>query len=360
MTNASTVLTVVAVLIAVAVLVALVLAGVFAGRRVARARRLQQLRVTPAGRRPDPQQRRPRAAIIVNPTKLDAPDQVRRTIAGVCEQHGWQEPLWLETTEDDPGTGQAREALAAGVDLVCPLGGDGTVRAVCEPLVGQDTPLGLLPGGTGNLLARNLGLPVDSVEHAFHVALTGRSRRVDVGEIGVQRPDSDEVTDHVFMVMAGIGFDATVVSEAPEALKAKVGAAAYVVSGMRNLYGPRFAVDLQLDGLPSFHRRVRSVIVGNCGKLQGGLELLPDAELDDGWLDALLLSPTGIVGWAAVLVRVVTKRRRGHERVDHHRCRRMVLVLSHPEEVQLDGDVIGPAIMLTASVRPGALLIRVR
>ncbi len=141
----------------------------------------------------------PLAAVVVNPTKVDDPDAVRAQITRICVEHGWSEPLWLETTADDPGSGQTREALERGADVVMAHGGDGTVRAVAEVLAGTRTPLGLLPAGTGNLLARNMDATLDDVEGSVRIALTGDDRAVDVGWMTVD--DGDE---RAFLVMAGL------------------------------------------------------------------------------------------------------------------------------------------------------------
>lgn len=304
---------------------------------------------------------RPRAAVIVNPTKFNDVEDVRARVTRVCRQHGWADPLWIETTVDDPGTGQARQALDQGATIVCPLGGDGTVRAVSAALIDTDTPMGLLPGGTGNLLARNLGVPIDSIEEALTVALTGRDDRIDVGTINVVTPGETQDTEHdyYFLVMAGMGFDATVMADAPEKLKAQFGWPAYVVAGMKHLNGKRFDVEVSIDGGPPQHRQARTVVVGNVGRLQGGVELLPDADPDDGELDVVLLSPKGIIGWASVGAHIATRQRRGHPRVEHHRVHTMSLKLSHTQEVQLDGDPIGPGLSLRFAVKPGCLKVRV-
>lgn len=303
---------------------------------------------------------RRRAAIIVNPTKFDDVAAVRRRITATSQRLGWAEPLFLLTTERDPGTGQAREAIRAGVAVVCAVGGDGTVRSVAEALVGTETPMGLLPGGTGNLLARNLDLPVDDLDDALAVALQGQNKRVDVGRLTVDvSGEHEHPSRHVFLVMAGLGFDAVVMANAPEALKARVGPFAYMVSGLRSLRGAQFRVRARFDDGEEISRRTRTVVIGNCGKLLGGLALMPAARIDDGQLDTVIISPKGIVGWAAVAVRVASKRRKGHERVDHHTSRQVRIRADRPQEVQLDGDGIGTARALRAEVLPGALVVRV-
>lgn len=301
------------------------------------------------------------AAVVVNPTKFDDIAPVEAALGRVCEEHGWDPPLFIETTVTDNGTGQARAALAKGADLVCALGGDGTVRAVAAALVDADTPLGLLPAGTGNLLARNLQLPIDDLAAAFRVALDGADRRVDVGTIDVVVPGGTQEgrKDHIFLVMAGVGFDADVMVQAPAALKAHVGWAAYLVTGVRNLTGARFGARLSFDDAAEQHRLIRSIIVGNCGRLQGGVELLPRAEVDDGTLDAVVLSPKGVVGWAGVTASILTKHRRGHPRIEHHRCERLTVTLEEDQEVQLDGDPIGPGLVLAFGLRQRALVVRV-
>jgi diacylglycerol kinase (ATP) len=301
-----------------------------------------------------------RVAVIVNPTKFDDLEAVQRRITQQAMKLGWAEPLFIETTEKDPGTGQAKEALAQGVDLVCPLGGDGTVRCVGAALVGTDTPMGLLPGGTGNLLARNLDLPFDDLHDALHIALTGQNKRVDVGRLTVDTSGEDQrPQEHIFLVMAGLGFDAAIMADAPERLKAKVGPAAYVVSGARNLRGAQFKVRVKIDDQDEFSRRTRTVVVGNCGKLVGGLVLMPEAEVDDGLIDTVILSPSGIVGWAAVAARIASKRRKGHSRVDHHTSQTVKVRSDRPQEVQVDGDTIGKARAIAAEVVPASLVVRV-
>ena len=300
------------------------------------------------------------AAIIVNPTKFDNIAAVQAQVVKGCMAAGWDRPLWVETTAQDPGAGQARQAVEDGATLICPLGGDGTVRAVASALVGTETPLGLLPGGTGNLLARNLGLPVDNLDDALKVALTGQNKRVDVGRLTVDHSGEDEnVEEHIFLIMAGLGFDAAIMADAPERLKNTVGPLAYTFSAAKNLRGPQFKVSIKIDDDAEFSRRTRTVVIGNCGKLTGGLVLMPEAQVDDGWLDAVILSPAGVVGWVAVAGRLISKKRKGHKRVDHHRLKSAAIRSDRPQEVQIDGDTIGQARALSVTVDPLALVVRV-
>lgn len=295
---------------------------------------------------------RPLPAVVAHPLRTDAGSRER--ITAVCTELGWREPLWLETTAGDPGGGQASTALESGADVVMACGGDGTVRSVAQVLAGSGVAMALLPTGTGNLLARTLGTPMELVP-AVRVALTGDDRKVDVGWVRVDGAEDERA----FLVMAGTGFDATIMEATPEALKVRVGTLAYVISGLRAMRGRRTRVSLTIDGDPPLRRRTRTVLVGNSGTLLGGLVLMPMATVDDGLLDVINIAPKGLAGWVAVLVRVLSRRRRGHERVEHWQARSIVIVADAPQPSQIDGDPIGDASELRVRVEQGGLVVRV-
>ena len=288
-----------------------------------------------------------KAAVIVNPTKHENVAAFRSVVVTAMARHGWAEPLWLETTRAETGQGLARSALAAHVDLVLASGGDGTVTACAEGLAGSAVPLGVLPAGTGNLLARNLGLPMH-LDAALAVGLGGTDRRLDVGT----------ANGRTFVAMAGLGFDAELLDSTGEPLKRKLGWVAYAVSGLRHLGARPVRARLRADGGPVLRRRASSVLIGNVGALQGGVALLPGAEPDDGVLDLLVLTARGLAGWAALTADVLLRRRRSRH-VARIAFRELHVALDRPQLWELDGEVMGRTRQLRVAVRPGALLVRV-
>jgi diacylglycerol kinase family enzyme len=229
-----------------------------------------------------------RAAVVVNPVKLDDPDKFRDAVSFAMTEHGWSEPMWFETTPEDPGEGQARMAAHDGADVVLACGGDGTVTASATGLAGTGVPLAVIPLGTGNLLARNLGLPID-LDEALTVALTGRDRPLDTGL----------ANGSLFLTMAGLGLDAKMLEGTSEPVKKRFGWLAYVLAAVRHLRDRPMRVRLHDGSGPPVRRRASGIIVGNVGALQGGLALLPDAQPDDGQLDVVVLTARGLTGWLA-------------------------------------------------------------
>ena len=292
-----------------------------------------------------------RCAIVVNPTKIPDWAAFRRHVEGDCREYGWT-PMFLETTPDDPGRGMTRRALEVGVDLVMVAGGDGTVRVVCSELSGTGVPLGLLPSGTGNLLARNLRIPLDEAE-ALRVALGGRPDPIDLVEVTVD----DGKPEHI-AVMAGMGLDARIMSATDDGLKKVIGPAAYVMAAGDAANLPSFDVTVTLDDDKPIERHAGLVIVGNVGQLQGNVQLLPDAQFDDGLLDLFIASPGNVADWLRITTSVLLPVPEASE-IDRGQGRRVLIEASEPVEYQLDGDAAGECRRMEARVEPQTLTVMV-
>jgi diacylglycerol kinase family enzyme len=289
-----------------------------------------------------------RAAVVVNPTKLDGGEGFRAAVRAAMADRGWSEPLWLETTADDPGEGLTRKALQAGVDLVLACGGDGTVAACAAAMAGSGIPLAVLPAGTGNLLALNLGLPM-GLDDALVVGLTGSDRLLDVGS----------ANGKTFVVMAGLGFDAKMLDTTSDALKKRVGWPAYGLSALAHLQDGPMRVTVRADGGRPVRRRASGVIIGNVGWLQGGVPLLPDAEPDDGWLDVVVLTARGVASWLALAAHVLLRRRRLTGRVLRIPFRELRVDIDREQLWELDGEVMGRTRQLVIAIAAGKLTLRV-
>lgn len=293
-------------------------------------------------------------ALVLNPVKVADAEDLTDRFRGRCRAAGLPEPLVLATTAEDPGRGQTEEALAAGADVVAVAGGDGTVRVVAEALTGRQVPLAVLPQGTGNLLARNLGLPLDPDE-ALGAALHGEDRLVDVGRLDEPGSSCD---GSVFTIMAGAGFDAAMMREAPEGLKAAVGWPAYLVGGLRGLRRSAARIEVSLDGAAPIRARVRTVLIANVGSLPGGLSLAPGARPDDGLLDVVLVSPRRIADWVVIVARGLTRRDRQDHRLRTFQAGAVHIRMQRVQPRQIDGDLITDGTALVARVEPGALVVR--
>ena len=303
---------------------------------------------------PAPLPRSRALAVIVNPIKLEDPAGFHALVESRAAELGFDAPTWYETTIEDPGRSMAHEAAVGGAELVVVCGGDGTVRTVCAELAGTGIPVGVVPAGTGNLLARNLSLPL-YLNAAVEVALNGQDRAIDIVRVAGDGIGEEE---H-FLVMAGMGFDAAIMEGATEQIKAKVGWLAYVVSGLRNLMFPAIRVDISVDDEPFTRHRARTIVVGNVGFLQAGLPLLPDAAIDDGRIDVVMINPARFLHWLLVVVRVIFRGKKLDDTVNRMTGRKVVIRTAHDAPRQVDGDPIGAGQELLCECLPGKLLVRV-
>lgn len=316
---------------------------------------------------------RRRAAIVYNPVKVEL-ETVQAAVMRAQEAAGWEETLWYETSVEDPGAGQTKEALAAGVDVVIAAGGDGTVRVVAEALRGGDASLALLPSGTGNLLARNLDLTLDDIDNALTVAFSGKDRAIDVGLIDIETPQGRD--RHAYVVMAGLGIDAKMLANTDDDLKKRAGWLAYVDALRKALLDKnQLEFRYRLDGSKIRRVRAHTIIVGNCGALPANILLLPDAAVDDGEFDIVLLRPEGLIGWAQIIFKVVWEngvlRRSGAvgkklmgltrevSALRYVKGRDLTVRLDRAQEIELDGDSFGSTSAFHTWIEPGGLTVRV-
>jgi YegS/Rv2252/BmrU family lipid kinase len=299
-----------------------------------------------------PNQRK-KLAVVLNPIKIDEPGQFRELVEMLARDAGYASVVWWATTIEDTGHGMAHEAAVSGADLVMAIGGDGTIRAVCEELAGTGIAVGIVPAGTGNLLARNLEIPL-YLRSAVDVALNGQDRAIDMVQVS-----GDKMEDATYLVMAGMGFDAAIMEGVNEDIKAKVGWLAYVWSALKSLMFPAVRVEVSVDGGEVTRHRARTIVIGNVGLLQGGMPLLPDARIDDGQIDVVLLYPRRFLSWVPLAFRVLTKNRRSDETITRMSGREVVVRTNTDAPRQLDGDLIAPGRELRATCVHGRLLVRV-
>jgi len=315
--------------------------------------------------------RNQRIAFIANPTK-NGVGQLREHAMRACAIRYLPEPMWFTTTEDDPGIGQAKRALELGADVVVACGGDGTVRAVATAVAHSGATLGIVPMGTGNIFARNLDIPLNDPQTALRLAIDGEDQTVDVGWIdvrGTPSQDDHEPASHLFLVIAGGGLDAEMVAGADERLKARLGWFAYFFAAVAHLGTKRIAARITVDGGEPTETHMRTVMMGNVGRLPGGLQLIPDASAVDGLLDVATLDARGgIVGWTELFGQVVAQnagirdpwwaRVLKASRVDHVRAKSVDVDFHSPQKIQVDGEILGRATAITARVDAGALTVR--
>jgi YegS/Rv2252/BmrU family lipid kinase len=212
----------------------------------------------------------------------------------VLEERGLEDVYWREVGKSKFAPEEVGKALKEGIELIFVWGGDGMVQRSIDTVAGTDATLAIIPAGTANLLATNLGIPKDIAE-AVDIGLAGNVRPIDVGRLNGE----------CFAVMAGAGFDAQMISDADGGLKDRFGRLAYVWTGAKHLREKPFRARIRVDGARWYDGDASCILLGNVGKLFGGVEAFEDAHPDDGVLELGVVSAEGVREWAGTVARAV-------------------------------------------------------
>jgi YegS/Rv2252/BmrU family lipid kinase len=269
---------------------------------------------------------------------------LRRALAA----EGIDKPFWCEVPRSREAPKQVRRALKQGADLVFAWGGDGMVQRCVDVLAGSKVRLAILPAGTANLFASNLGIPKD-IEGAVEIGLRGERRKLDVGRFNGEH----------FAVMAGAGFDAAMIRDAGDGgLKERFGRAAYVWTGSENLRSKPFAAEIKVDGVRWYQGKASCVLFGNVGKLFGGIDVFEDARPDDGQLEVGVVTADGLLEWSRMIARVAVGGADKSPFTQATKARRSVKVkLSRNVRYELDGGDRTKVKAFRVDVEPGAITV---
>jgi YegS/Rv2252/BmrU family lipid kinase len=263
---------------------------------------------------------------------------------------GFADPPWYEVDKSRKAPKKVRKLVSDGVDRLLVWGGDGTVRRCIDTLVhdGLDgVTLGVLPAGTANLLASNLGIPNDLVQ-AVDVALHGEPTSLDVGEMN----------GACFAVMAGTGFDALMIKDADESgLKDRFGRLGYVWSTVRHTRTRPATATVELDGELWFHGPATSILVANVGNVIGGIKMFPQASPTDGRLDVGVTRARTRLQWVRVFARAVVRRASLSPLVEVSTAAKVTVRLDRPLAWQVDGGYQEDADGYKVRCRAGAVTI---
>jgi diacylglycerol kinase (ATP) len=277
----------------------------------------------------------------------------RKTLGGglselreVLVREGFPEPLWYEVGKSRKAPARARKAFDKGADVVFVWGGDGSVQRCIDALADRGAVIAILPAGTANLLATNLGVPKDLAE-AVRIGLHGERRSLDTGSVNGEH----------FAVMAGAGFDALMIKDADAGMKDRVGRVAYLWTGAKNLNTSRVRASVDVDGKKFFRGSTSCVLIGNVSKVLGGIEAFDGARPDDGLLELGVVTAKNPVQWTRTLGRVALGKGETSKFVHVTRGKRFRIRLSRPFPYELDGGARPAAKKLRVKVHPASITI---
>jgi YegS/Rv2252/BmrU family lipid kinase len=268
--------------------------------------------------------------------------ELRRQLEG----EGLDDLLWAEVPKSRKAPKQVKRALEGGAELIFVWGGDGTVQRCLDTMARTNVPLAVVPAGTSNLFATNLEIPQD-IERAVSIGLRGERRRLDVGRFNGER----------FGVMAGAGFDAAMIHGADGGLKERLGRTAYVWAGSKSLRAKPFRAKISIDGATWYDDKASCILVGNVGRLFGGVEVFEDSSPEDGRLEIGVVNADGMADWARVLARTAVGAAAGSSFVRVTKARRIKVKLDRKVLYELDGGDREQVKSFDVEVEPAAVTV---
>jgi diacylglycerol kinase (ATP) len=267
-------------------------------------------------------------------------DELRKVLA----RAGHHKPLWSEVPKSSAAPKAVRRVVKKGAKLIFVWGGDGMVQRCIDALAGSGVRVAILPAGTANLLANNLGIPGD-IAKAVRIGLQGKAQPLDVGVMNGER----------FAVMAGTGFDALVMREVDAEQKERLGRLAYVQSGLKAMQARRGGVKIRVDGTVWFKGKASSVLFGNVGKIFGGLEVFPAASPTDGMLEVGVVTAKSAWQWLRVFSRVAVGHLDRSPFIQTTKGKKIVVELDRKTPYELDGGARPSTTRLKVRVEAGAV-----
>lgn len=261
-------------------------------------------------------------------------DELRRVLA----DRGHDTPIWYEVSKSRKARKAVRRACKDGATLLFVWGGDGMVQRCIDALRGIDIDLAILPAGTGNLLATDLGIPKD-IPKAVDIGLSGDRRKLDVGIVNGER----------FAAMAGTGFDATMIRDTSDAAKKDIGRLAYFRSAISAMRARSVRMRIRVDGTKWFKGKASCALVGNIGRVTGGVQLFAGATPFDGQLDLGVVTAKNVWQWLRVFL--------GEEGVERTRAKKIDIKLAKARRYELDGGMRPKARRLRIRIDAGAVTV---
>jgi YegS/Rv2252/BmrU family lipid kinase len=265
--------------------------------------------------------------------------ELRKALAA----RGVRDPQWYEVEKSREAPEQVKRALSGGAELIFAWGGDGMVQRCVDALAKSKASLAIVPAGTANLLAKNLGVP-HHIGEAVDVGLAGEHRKFDVGHMNGER----------FAVMAGLGFDANVIRAADKHMKHVLGRMAYVWAAAKNLRMDPFEACVDVDGARFYKGPATLILFGNVGRAFAGLEIFEDASADDGLLEVGVADAEGIMQWGKTIAR---KHVANSPFVHMTKARTVKVKLERKVRYEVDGSERTKAKVFNVEVEPGGIRI---